>query len=74
MFGINFNNNNHDDNKEKGELEQFFEDEDWDIGQKGGEVDKEGDIDWSNYDFMHTFDDLSNSNNNLDKNEETDIT
>ena len=73
MFGFNFNKNKDQPvDDEKQELEQFFEDEDWDIGHKGGEVDKEEDqaIDWSNYDFMHSFDDQPEPSRDQDKDEE----
>ena len=72
MFGFNFNKEKDTSAEEKHELEQFFEsEEDWDIGHKGGEVEKEqGEIDWSNYDFMHTFDDLPQSNRPYDSDEE----
>ena len=72
MFGLNFNKNKDEPaSEEKQELEQFFEDEDWDIGRKGGEVDKdEEDIDWSNYDFMHSFDDQPESDRGQNEDEE----
>ena len=62
MFGFSFGRQNDSDDdhmNSKHDLERFFEDEDWDVGQKGGEVEKDQEIDWSHYDFMHTFDDLS---------------
>lgn len=66
MFSFNSDKEKEKSSEERGELEQFFEDEDWDIGQKGGEVskDSEQDIDWSNYDFMYTFDDAPDEDSN----------
>ncbi len=64
MFGLHAKNKDPNQDHDKNDLEQFFEDEDWDIGQKGGEVTKGNDIDWSNYDFMQTFDDVPHADHN----------